>query len=349
LPGGPGSTATDAPPTFVPEGWGYLLTDPRGVGCNTLAAVPAPDVSAAFFRTKEIAEDVIAAILDRKLESYVVFGVSYGTLLATTVMHGLEAKGVTPPKAVVLEGVLGRAFGTDDDSFQGAQYIVQWNRIRGVLPADVLTELDTKDAPFGVSAEGWSRFLTARLPAGPGEVANMVASLSTTLNLPEEARQTALAQIQAFSTFHPHTEPGAVELYREVVCREISNTTPASDLDTVFDHGKLVRNRAQEGAKCGSLEVSTPYDSANLQFAAKTYFFIGDSDVATPAIWQGAYHFEHHQGHAVRVVTIGGGHNSLRYNQGACAQNVMGSIAGGGADLAEVVKGCPNHVQIDEK
>lgn len=347
LPGGPGSTSIDRPPTFVPEGWGYLLTDPRGVGCNTLAALPSPAISSAFFRTQEIAGDVIAAIRNRKLENYILFGVSYGTLLATTVAHELEVDNWTPPKAVVLEGVLGKAFGYGDGDFQGAQYIVQWDRIRGALPRDVLVELDTNDAPFGIGAEGWSRVLTNLLPRGPVDAANLIASLSTTQ--PENIRQGALQQIQVLSAAHPHAEPGAIELYRQVVCREISDTTPASDLDQVFVRGRLVRNFTEEGSKCKGLKVTSPYDSAILQYAAKTFYFIGDSDVATPAVSQGAYHFEHHQGHAVRVITVDGGHNSLRFNQGACSVAIMRSIDAGAADLATVLKSCPSAVHVDEK
>lgn len=347
LPGGPGGTSIDDPPAFVPSGWGYLLTDPRGVGCNSLAALPPPDVSSAFFRTQEIAADVIAAIRYQKLDNYILFGVSYGTLLATTVAHGLELNKVAPPKAVVLEGVLGRIFGNGDGDFQGAQYIVQWDRIRKVLPKDVLTDLDLNDAPFGIEAEGWARVLTALLPRGPAEAAILIAALSVTQ--PEDVRHNAHKQILGLSSIHPHAEPGAIELYRQVVCREISDTTPTSDLDVAFVRGRLVRNFAEEGSKCGGLRVTSPYDSAQLPYMAKTFYFIGDSDVATPAVSQGAYHFEHHQGHAIRVITVNGGHNSLRFNQGSCAPSVMESIDAGGADLAFILKGCPSAVQVDEK
>jgi pimeloyl-ACP methyl ester carboxylesterase len=347
LPGGPGGTFTGMPPTdWVPEGWGYLLTDPRGVGCNTLAAVPAPEISSAFFRTKEISADVVAAIQDRGLDQYILFGVSYGTLLGTTVAFDLEKQNVVkPPRAVVFEGVLGKAFG---EAFVGAEYIRQWDRIRGVLPADVLTELDTKDAPYGLSQLEWSRALMSFLPHSPSTVANTVGALSTTLNLPPETHDQVLAQLRQLAEGGGHNEPGAVELYRQVACREIMDTVPANDLDVVFSHGKLVRNSADEGTKCAGLRVETPYDSAALQFAAKAYYFIGEGDVATPA-WQGTYHFEHHNGPAASIITKGGGHNPLRLNQSECTVKVMASIAAGGADLGQVLGTCPLPVQVDVK
>jgi len=105
---------------------------------------------------------------------------------------------------------------------------------------------------------------------------------------------------------------------------------------------------AEEGTKCRELHVTNPYDSAALQFTRPLYLFIGDSDVATPA-WQGAYHFEHHAATATRIVTRGGGHNSLEFNQVACAPALLASIAAGGGDLDAVAAGCPMQTTIDRK
>jgi len=345
LPGGPGQSSMDHPAEFIPEGWGYLMTDPRGVGCNRLAQLPSAVNSGRFFSTREIANDAIAAIQDRKLDHYILFGISYGTLLGTTVAHEIEARGVAKPDAVVLEGVLGKTFGHDDTNFPGSEYINQWQRMRPALPADVLTELDTKAAPYGFDATAWSKILMGFLPRGPLETFNYVSALSSTQ--PEATRQEVLATFKQIVD-SPATPAGAVELYRQVACREIMDTVPANDLDVVFQAGQLVRNSAQEGTKCGELHVTTPYDSASLQFSMKLYEFIGDSDTATPP-WQGAYHFEHHTSAAVRVTTKYGGHNSLELNQAACAPQLMASIAAGGADLATVAAACPMQTVIDSK
>lgn len=343
LPGGPGQGSMASPPTFVPADWGYLMTDPRGVGCNRLAALPSAETSGAFFSTRTIADDVIAAIEDRQLANYILFGISYGTDLATTVEHDLEQRGITPPLAVVLEGVLGRAFG---DDFVGAEYIAQWDRIRAVLPPDVIAELDGAAEPYGISPTGWSKILTALLPEGPGDAADVIYGLSTTQAA--DVQSQTLAALTEVANASQLGMAGEVELYRQVACREIMDTVPASDLDVVFSGGELVRNSAEEGSKCRELHVTNPYDSARLQFTQPLYLFVGDSDVATPA-WQGAYHFDHHDGPAVRVLTHNGGHNSLELNQVACAPAVMASIAAGGADLSAVAAGCPMQTVIDAK
>ncbi|MGE0867134.1 MAG: alpha/beta hydrolase [Kofleriaceae bacterium] len=343
LPGGPGSASTSRTPDFVPEGWGYLMTDPRGVGCNTLAELPEPDVSSAFFRTQEIARDVVAAIEDRQLTNYIVFGISYGTALGTTVAHELELTELPAPTAVVLEGVLGRAFGED---FVGAEYIRQWDRVRAALPADVRAELDTALAPFGFTAVEWSRVLMGLLPLGPLEVHGYLATLSS--SVPEETRQEVLADLAARAAQRPFTGPGEVEMYRQVACRELMDTVPENDLDVVFEAGQLVRNASEEGTKCKGLTVTTPYDAATLQFTPKTYYFLGDSDVATP-IWQGNYHFDNHLGSATKIVTQNGGHNPLEYNQIDCAPKLMASIAAGGADLETLLAECPMPATLETK
>jgi pimeloyl-ACP methyl ester carboxylesterase len=305
MPGGPGSGSMQKTPDFVPEGWGYLMTDPRGIGCNRLAETPTDASAAAFFRTSEISHDIVAAIKERQLGNYVLFGHSYGTTLATTVANEIENnKQLSQPKAVVLEGVLGRAFGAD---FVGAEFIKQWERIRTVLPADIINEFDTKDAPYGIQPAGWATIASAILPSGPDIAAQSIAGLSTLV--PAEAQTRTLNFYQSIVATPPHTEANEVTMYRYIACREIGDTVPASDLDVMFERGHLVRNSAEEGSKCGELHTTTPYDAAKLQFNAPVYYFIGDSDVATPP-WQGAYHFDTHQGHAVRIITKSGGQPS---------------------------------------
>jgi pimeloyl-ACP methyl ester carboxylesterase len=345
LPGGPGQTSMDGPPMFVPDTWGYLMTDPRGVGCNRLASLPSADTSGLFFSTHEIANDVIAAIQDRALSHYILFGISYGTDLGTTVAHEIETRGVTAPDAVVLEGVLGRAFGTGDDDFAGAEYITQWERVRTVLPAGVIAELDTNPTPYGFDAVAWSKALMALLPRGPAWTASFIALLDA--SQPADTQKQVLDAIGEVAS-DPGLSPQANELYREVACREIMDTVPADDLDVVFQAGHLVRNRAEEGTKCRDLHVTSPYDSAALQFVTQLYLFVGDSDTATPP-WQGAYHYDNHAGPVVRVTTKNGGHNSLEFNQADCAASLMASIAAGGADLATAAAGCPMPTTIDQK
>jgi hypothetical protein len=144
------------------------------------------------------------------------------------------------------------------------------------------------------------------------------------------------------------TLPEEIALYKGITCREISDTVPKSNLDVVFKNGKLIRNSSEEGTMCLDLKLNNPFDSAKFQFNSKVYYFIGEDDVATPK-WQGEYHFQNHRGSAVKIVTLGGGHNSLTADQEGCAPDVMNSIADGGSNLAQILSSCPKQVQLESK
>jgi hypothetical protein len=174
---------------------------------------------------------------------------------------------------------------------------------------------------------------------GPDFTATTLASLST--NNPLPVRDQVISLIQ--SSADPMPGPGAHELLRQEMCKE-----DATHVDPWFSHGELVDDPAHD-TLCTGIALSEPYDSASLQFSAMTYYFISTDDVSTPP-WQGAYHFDHHQGHAFRAVeAAGGGHMSLQFDQMPCASDVLTSIARGGKDLREVLAFCPNPVVIDEK
>jgi surfactin synthase thioesterase subunit len=53
---------------------------------------------------------VLAIVEELRLDDYMLYGISYGTLLATLVASRAEERGLPLPKAIVLEGVLGMAF-----------------------------------------------------------------------------------------------------------------------------------------------------------------------------------------------------------------------------------------------
>src|SRR5688572_16628226 len=162
LPGGPGVTSTEDAPLMLPLGWGYLLTDPRGAGCNTIAALPSPEMMSSFFRTVEIAHDVVAAIKETKLTNYVIVGNSFGTALGTHLAFELEKQKVTAPRGVVLEGVLGRAFHND---YPGKDFIEQWDHARAELPRDVRAEFE-KANPYDVPEAKWLEVLPLSLYVG---------------------------------------------------------------------------------------------------------------------------------------------------------------------------------------
>ena len=96
LPGGPGQLSMEESlgiDKIVPESWGLVLTDPRGVGCNFNGKTVYPR---EFYQTQHIAHDVLSVIKDLKRphSEIVLFGVSYGTVVATEVSHLAEKLGL---------------------------------------------------------------------------------------------------------------------------------------------------------------------------------------------------------------------------------------------------------------
>lgn len=345
LPGGPGLTSTQTPPGFIPPDWGYLLTDPRGTGCNTLKDTPYGPPASQFFRTSEIAADVVAAIESLAAgQSTVLFGTSYGSVVGQTAAALLEARGVAA-RAVVLEGVLGRAFRADE--FIGAAYIDQWDRVQGLLPDDVRAQLGGSPTPYGLDAMTWSRALVDMLPDSPATTLQLLAALSPRVDPDEAVRATIVDRIRKRGADNP-VPPGRRELHRHITCREIADTAPDNGLIVVFMSGLLVRNSADEGTLCRDLLLTSPFDSAAIGYAAPVYTFVGDDDVAAPA-WQASYAFDQHQGRATRLSVRGGGHRALTGDLGACAPALLASIAAGGANLAQVLAACPATVQLDAK
>lgn len=344
LPGGPGQTSMESPPEFLPAGWGYLMIDPRGIGCNALANPLKPTLAENFYRTEEFAFDTIAAIQKVDLKNYVLFGISYGTLHASRVASELERQSLPGPQAVVLEGVLGRAF---TDVSAGEAFIHNWDATRALLPAEVLKEFDESNAPFGIDAEAWAGIISSRISVTSPK--SFAATLSLLSNSNAAVKKSIINIL--LSTIDDDSDslsPGVSDLYRYVACREIADTAIEGSSEFLFARGRIVRNSAKEGTGCGKLKMTQPFDSANFQFSAKTYYFSGENDVNTPP-WQADYHYSNHRGSAVHVLSKDSGHNSFQSEQLACAPVLLENIAQGGLDLAKALSTCPKPSTMESK
>lgn len=109
LQGGPGFKALDSGrPPFIPKNYQVLLLDPRGVGQSTLGPPWASDQNASS--SQLIVSDLMAVLQKESLSNYVIWGHSYGTVIATMAAARIEASTIAKPGAIILEGTLGRAF-----------------------------------------------------------------------------------------------------------------------------------------------------------------------------------------------------------------------------------------------
>lgn len=338
LPGGPGQTGMEADTSEdFPEGWGVVEIDPRGVGCNEHTGGLHPET---FYTTEAIASDVAAVIEKLGLKNFIIYGVSYGTLHGTVLAKQIEDAGLPAPIAVVHEGVLGRAFRTDEDPY--SDYVRLWNEIRDALPTPAQKALIAVD-PLGAPAASWLKFLMTYLMIA--EISHdgikQINPLSILLHQVSEDPSNAQNQIVKNLVTESGLEPEEMsesqkQLYKYVACNEI--TEHAAFQEFVFEKGELKLDRSK--FICGPLRLTAPFDSAKLSTPYRTYYFSGTHDPAT-APWQGEYHFANNtRAQRTHVSLMRAGHNPINGNLGNCKQQVWSSIAGDGTDLEDALKVC---------
>ena len=192
LPGGPGDTTISPTLAFryldMPASWNTVLTDPRGAGCNV-----GPPLST--FSTDTLARDIVTVIKTLRLTDYLIYGVSYGTIEATVLENLIEADpSVAKPRAVVLEGCIGRARESYQEYFQGFTY--EWDRVkRSVLRPATVSLFAAPPYPMGLSSSDWAILISSQLVMGdlPG-VGHALHSLLEPIV--EGAVRATLAQIR---------------------------------------------------------------------------------------------------------------------------------------------------------
>jgi pimeloyl-ACP methyl ester carboxylesterase len=331
LPGGPGLPSIGEDPAWLSPKMGLVQTDPRGVGCNP-ANVADP---ASFYRSSELAEDVVAAIGKLGLTNYVIHGHSYGTVLATRVAHLLSERDLPKPKAVLLEGVLGRAF---DREWVGESYVAQWELHMRDLPAEAREEL-AKDKPLGIDGKTWGNAFMALTSAfGATMTHDVLGKLANGADgAPDNAARSELKGIvNQLGAIQPTTGAGHT-LQRFVACREITNDIPDDNIDVVLDHGKLVKS-PDAGTLCEGLALGERFDVKDHLYPFRTYYFLGARDPATPT-WQGKLHFDELKtAERVELVVGGSGHMILD-TIGSCAPTLIEKAAEG-AGFGEALANC---------
>lgn len=135
------------------------MLDPRGVGANA-----APDACADSLRltTVDLAEDAVAVVTKLQPKHLVLYGVSYGSAVATVAAHLLEQRGFAGKTTLLLEGVFGRALRPGE---YGPPFIQRWEALFARLPA-ATRELLSQSEPLGFPAHVWGGWIEERLSMG---------------------------------------------------------------------------------------------------------------------------------------------------------------------------------------
>lgn len=290
IPGGPGGGSIGSIFEKVPYDFVYL--DPRGIGCNYGRE---PDFTPFEVSTVQHARDILAIIKHLEIQSYVIYGKSYGTLVAT-VLSDLIAKDkfVNPPRAVILEGVIGK-FYTDKDGhskgfLQVAKYFIDQN--------PEISDMFYKDSlPLGLSAKYWGDYLST-------ENDKWNEKLSKLIRLKSHLSGNSIEQ-EVVNFFLEDSRSSGVEtkapteivgdyIFYHVACREITEAFCGFIYD--WNHSMAGFSLFQTETsfipqKYQGIQLTRPFDSVRYEIPFPLYYLQGTADPKTPFL--GAeYHFK---------------------------------------------------------
>jgi pimeloyl-ACP methyl ester carboxylesterase len=295
LPGGPGQSIMNDDPArpfalgAIPHQRFHLIyTDPRGSGYNQ-RGLAGEDLPPSAFQTPFLARDVLEIIKKRGLTNYILYGASYGTVQATVVAKLAEELGIPPPKAVVLEGIVGKSFESFDVYF--SEYQKEWERIKPQLPNVWRTALTANVLPH-YSSEQWGAFISSKIILGaiPG-YGPLLKYYLERISLQDPR---ILAEVDAFMKSVPGATP--LKNFELLACEELwGGWKPERRLEK----GKLV---AAGRDLCQGKGLSRPYDSKNWLLSVPIFYFQGPYDPTTTP-QQAQYHFEHQTASARRYFT----------------------------------------------
>lgn len=325
IPGGPGQrwmgieSEAEYYNKALPTGWGYMFTDPRGVGCNS---VKPPDN--AFYSSLFVAEDILALVKEIGVSNYILYGVSYGTVVAQIAASRAEGVGMASPNAVVHEGTVDRMFGPD----YLVRYREMWEEAKSRMPGNLRERFKQGNYPLGKSARDWTLFLrgllVARLVEVDGRFLDVLHRVFKKLGSGSKADEEDVRKLfdrVVGSEESADTPPNNYEFYLNIACSEIWQEMRGVILhqDKLLDGGI---NACADIAK-----TSTPYDSAKWKTSSPIYYFQGKKDPATP-YEQAKNHFENQVSNRVFVTVARGGHNPLRMTMRSCQQHVWKAVNG---------------------
>jgi pimeloyl-ACP methyl ester carboxylesterase len=323
IPGGAGAPSIGlGAGAIFPATFNVLYTDVRGVGCN----IGTPFADDAL-TTEYFARDVLMIVSALQLRSYVLYGISYGTVQATVMAHLARTEGWRAPSALVLEGVLGlwsiNARNTLDLNRE-------WTHVKTLLPPAVAESFAQTPLPLGLSNAEWMALLTTSLDAGttPALGNNTVYyAMQASLGDPQGIVRTKLDQINA------SWRPEIVHLATTLFCTETAGTIHAKQLV----NGAIVEG----GPEQCSLPLVAPYDAAAHPVGVPIYYFEGANDPNTTPE-NAAYHYLH-QTQTTRVFTLigGGGHPALSktLHERGCTPAIFTAIANG-TGFGDALRSC---------
>lgn len=348
VPGGPGSpsiepTRSDDLLPQVPPELTIIATDPRGVGCN---APSSPDYyPAEFYNSEYSADDILGIVEKLELDHYIVYGLSYGTMLSTLVVSRAEARGLPLPKAVLLEGVFGRVFTGDVPSSEVA-FQERWKETLAAVPESVQEQFTREPLPFDLTADQWGTVIETTLPLAALPSTAQYTFLEAFLlylqpGVPEDTVNMGKATLTALSMTQ-HADDFGFRIHHELTCHELA--------DNDFNGLTLVNGEvAVTSSDCGDVDLDRPYSAADWPISVPIYYLSGTADPNTPP-WQAQFHFASQTKARRTLVHVDrAGHNPFGGNlagDGTCLLPLWAAIDTG-ENFEQAITACKWPVEIE--
>jgi pimeloyl-ACP methyl ester carboxylesterase len=336
VPGGPGGSGmAQAILNSIPANAGAVQFDPRGVGCNY-----NDGKLKGYLSTDQHIRDMALAIksVEGQIGSgYIIYGVSYGTLASTKLVHHIEQTQVAPtPRALVLDSVLADSAGASGST---GRMVNLWNsnNVRSYLTgiignmearAEMLRTLPGAEAridEFFVSPDLWSAFIRRAMQGNNQVLFQLSDVLSDQGDLGKEVIEGYINEFLEYSNDDP---PGSTDVYAEVTCKEITSKTGEES------YLQIEGSRAREVSSgiepfCRGVALSQPYNVSNhVLERTPIYYLQGKDDPVTTynqfiKHWQAQTKMRHHH-----TIITAGSHSAMKGFSPRCLETYWQGVQG---------------------
>jgi proline iminopeptidase len=342
IPGGPGDTSMNRDSLIeVPHEYTVIFTDPRGAGENTL---PINANLSKAVTSERIASDITSIVKTMKLQNYIIYGTSYGTVPATIAASKLSKIKKYAPKALVLSGTVGHSMTGESDGVPTylTSMISEWNQIRDNLSKTDKNEFDKKIEKAlqdKIIARGdFGAFIQIQLILrSSGTENNLLLAIITDLARKNQSEVNSTLKIYIKNITQMINSDD--EIHRILSCQEIVPNIIAYSQDVIYQGGLLPNKAAR--SYCDGLTFKHSYDSAKYQVRAPIFYFQGAHDPAVSTALA-KYHFANQKtDQKVFVLTPDDGHLPLSHSLLHCMPQIWISIFSGAAQKTDdIARNC---------
>jgi len=333
FPGGPGAFSIGSHLSLGKVN--VVKIDPRGTGCNfdNGQLFSSEEVS-----TNNAAADITAIIKQEKLSRVILYGQSYGTVLATVAAYELEKQNYHP-ELVVLEGVVGKAWDNWDVYLGG--FVNSGNSFLNQNP-NLKNLFKVEPLPLSLPSDFWAW----RISMSGNNWLSEVNELTTIANPDSTDFDTTKRDV--LFNFEYFKNSRSVDLKQNpsffvtqsVLCSELSKTYYStwpigmSDAQLILDHESLLKSFDY----CESKFKFSPYDSHKFNLNTPVVYFQGETDPQTP-LGGAMYHLDGQANtrnkyfYKIRL----GSHSPLQADLTDCAPQIWEHLYSKSYDLSDVL------------